>query len=604
MPSIVSGNPEMSARASPYQSIANVALMVRFFRTMFALFGISYIAVVLFQLRISFRISLNILWTFISFRNIFYTLIIYTFSLPLLFARKANLHAKRAVKPNLFGGIVYYLGHWGTYAVVGFYILSAISIATSYYGLHGERYLSAVFVYMQGRNNAPRINEKFVYAVSHIIFLGVVFSAKRMRNGRDCLMSQPINQSKLQILRMSLSSIAQKSFRFSLVYLWRFTIVFFVFGGVLYRLTFRVFSTFSSLADDSYRWSRVFLDPHMILRSFIAGGMATAFWYTLDELFDIFFTEPLLLTGATSDPNRCLVSGLRLENKPIMKHFAFYELWLVMRSHPHRRIALFEDIMSTPTMWHQVSEECFKVVFELITAIERERVHPPAKKPEKEQKEPTEGKKELPPSPNRIKPVVADIFAGGKKGGDLRQRIGFPPESGSNAPSIPEGQPPTVATSKQQQGASISPEVWVANLVLNMRKMLERYRWGKILFAETGERQAQRVFSNWQLVIWAAQVLSRLTAASYHEDQYGVVQRDIPRVLECLLTCLMATEEFLQRPPDKRKRARVVQETHAVVTAIEACIYEIVVVFYESLGEMRFPPRIAQRLQVFMDFKE
>jgi len=39
-------------------------------------------------------------------------------------------------------------------------------------------------------------------------------------------------------------------------------------------------------------------------------------------------------------------------------------------------------------------------------------------------------------------------------------------------------------------------------------------------------------------------VISRLICASLHEDQYGVVQRDIPRTLELLLSFLSAVEEY------------------------------------------------------------
>jgi hypothetical protein len=38
-------------------------------------------------------------------------------------------------------------------------------------------------------------------------------------------------------------------------------------------------------------------------------------------------------------------------------------------------------------------------------------------------------------------------------------------------------------------------------------------------------------------------VLSRLVCLSLTEDRYGIVQRDIPRILEALLVFLMALED-------------------------------------------------------------
>jgi len=60
--------------------------------------------------------------------------------------------------------------------------------------------------------------------------------------------------------------------------------------------------------------------------------------------------------------------------------------------------------------------------------------------------------------------------------------------------------------------------------------------------------------------------ISRLTCASFHEDQYGVVQRDIPQILELLLSFLSAIEEYYDQvrslyvpppPPDEQKEGDV-----------------------------------------------
>ncbi|EEB98438.1 hypothetical protein MPER_02049, partial [Moniliophthora perniciosa FA553] len=42
----------------------------------------------------------------------------------------------------------------------------------------------------------------------------------------------------------------------------------------------------------------------------------------------------------------------------------------------------------------------------------------------------------------------------------------------------------------------------------------------------------------------AVHVLSHLVCASLSEDRYGVVQRDIPKILEALLSFLSAVEEY------------------------------------------------------------
>lgn len=44
-------------------------------------------------------------------------------------------------------------------------------------------------------------------------------------------------------------------------------------------------------------------------------------------------------------------------------------------------------------------------------------------------------------------------------------------------------------------------------------------------------------------------MLSRLVCASLTEDRYGVVQRDIPRILEALLAFLIALEDAQKEIP-------------------------------------------------------
>ena len=54
-------------------------------------------------------------------------------------------------------------------------------------------------------------------------------------------------------------------------------------------------------------------------------------------------------------------------------------------------------------------------------------------------------------------------------------------------------------------------------------------------------------------------MLSRLVCASLTEDRYGVVQRDIPRILEALLLFLTALEEAqkdIAAPDDAEEAAR------------------------------------------------
>jgi nucleoporin NDC1 len=73
------------------------------------------------------------------------------------------------------------------------------------------------------------------------------------------------------------------------------------------------------------------------------------------------------------------------------------------------------------------------------------------------------------------------------------------------------------------------------------------------------------------------QVISRLTCASLTEDRYGVVQRDIPRILEAFLSFLSAVEDYqikvnslyVAPKPDEQLTPKEIQERETLRYEVE-----------------------------------
>jgi len=117
-------------------------------------------------------------------------------------------------------------------------------------------------------------------------------------------------------------------------------------------------------------------------------------------------------------------------------------------------------------------------------------------------------------------------------------------------------------------------------------------------------------------------VLTHLTCASLTEDRFGVVQRDIPRILEALLSFLSAVEEYQDEikakysvpvgdGADAGMEARVLIEIEVVKAgetlgdiagALKDGIARIVRTFGDKLLAFKFPPRTARKLQGFIDY--
>ncbi|KAG8743050.1 hypothetical protein FRC10_000431 [Ceratobasidium sp. 414] len=72
-----------------------------------------------------------------------------------------------------------------------------------------------------------------------------------------------------------------------------------------------------------------------------------------------------------------------------------------------------------------------------------------------------------------------------------------------------------------------------------------RWAWD-VLFVERQDAKLEALLRNRAADVWAIEALSALVMHSLQEDPYGRVQRDIPRVLEALVSYLGALEQLIE----------------------------------------------------------
>jgi nucleoporin NDC1 len=106
--------------------------------------------------------------------------------------------------------------------------------------------------------------------------------------------------------------------------------------------------------------------------------------------------------------------------------------------------------------------------------------------------------------------------------------------------------------------------------------------------------------------------LSALAAASYNEDRYGGVQRDVPKILESYIGCIIALERSmdgstlrdLEAVRGELEPTQVVhRQTLVMLDVLHNCVYELTNTFYETLRVFTFPPVVAHRLEQYLEFR-
>ena len=123
-----------------------------------------------------------------------------------------------------------------------------------------------------------------------------------------------------------------------------------------------------------------------------------------------------------------------------------------------------------------------------------------------------------------------------------------------------------------------------------------------------GDSAVRSVYAKSQLVIWAVEGLSHLVAASISEDRYGVVQKDLPKVLEALLTLQQTVERHRKGSTATARKNRFetqdLQLKQELRVALKSSLFRICVAFGEHLEALPLPPELRQRLHSYQTFAE
>nr|XP_008166142.1 nucleoporin NDC1 isoform X2 [Chrysemys picta bellii] len=154
---------------------------------------------------------------------------------------------------------------------------------------------------------------------------------------------------------------------------------------------------------------------------------------------------------------------------------------------------------------------------------------------------------------------------------------------------------------------------WLQNKQEQVRSFLSKRVLIMYFFSKHPEASIQAVFSDAQMHIWALEGLSRLVAASFTEDRFGVVQTTLPAILNTLLTLQEVVDKHFKLPHASSKPPRIsgsLMDTSyktlrfALRASLKTAIYRITTTFGEHLNAVHVSAEHKKRLQQFLEFKE
>uniref|UniRef100_A0A672RHW1 Nucleoporin NDC1 n=1 Tax=Sinocyclocheilus grahami TaxID=75366 RepID=A0A672RHW1_SINGR len=333
------------------------------------------------------------------------------------------------------------------------------------------------------------------------------------------------------------------------------------------------------------------LDFSLLYHLSISGTFLYLTWYLTVLLFRICVTEAYsfpVQSTFTEDAEQSLPKVLAEKNTLVMKFLALQDLALLSHHSLSRRLEVFS--LSQPGghahNWNAISRECLSLLSELTQRL------------------------------------VAHQDAVASNGRVKSQSASSDTRSASSSSS---GKTPRLSVPLRTPGSVFKSSVGGANNALTapftpdvnspfsspaIRRLVGQQDRQSPCF---GTEQSPHIMRRGPKLWSASTGLSHLVAASFSEDQFGVVQTTLPNVLSCLVVLLEAVDRHFKLPHASSKPVRTIcsmgDSTYktlrfALRAALKTAIYKITTTFGEHLNAVNISTEHRKRLQQFLEFKD
>ncbi|KAF9088678.1 Nucleoporin NDC1 [Mortierella sp. GBA35] len=549
----------------------------------------------------------------------------FVFGSLLLGLRNARVKVNPRFSPTYFHDLLAIFSDPLSWVLVSFYViltsvLHAFILAPSN---NSSANFSELVVFINERG-IPQINERYILTRTFSVVFGVVYGARHLIYQKDWLAFPEVQLSTVDYI---FNNYWKQVFSISGKLAFKTTGAFWIIYNIIFSRVL-VNSAMRFVADEilyhAPQYGPRWYSFGLMTRLFFTSLSISVFLDSVHLVCDHFLAKKMNVSGGSIDPNACLISGLKVDGsnttpETLLTFHAFQELAHLAAHSPARRRDIFGDAGSSPSSWTQISSHCMEVLNKAA-----KRINTVPAKPSKTSA-PTAGsgnlgttvRRRLPPGQggafesNIFRPTKHDHFFDSLKGPSTEEILA---KSRAEAEKdAKDADKKATVVSKPKDRLELIAFRWISN---KAKELALKYPDIQRHLSVIPEKEILRSTEDLHLILWAFQSLARLVTASYGEDNYGVVQKDIPKVLETMLGLLMTLESFLLTEGASAKlqsnkysahvdaQKLTIRRAYAMVQALKTAIYQIVVVFRGQLGEFTLASAYANRLKHFVNFDE
>lgn len=352
---------------------------------------------------------------------------------------------------------------------------------------------------------------------------------------------------------------------------------------------FVLFVTFTLLDShplDSF--SRLF-DLSLITHLFLVQVIYNATTNNMYLLLEIFLTQwksfevgPHKAQNQDAKQPTTLIDALTMDQIPIIQHLAYHDLASLSSMDPSRRSTLF--VLSQPGghpyHWNSVTSRCLELIDKLSTSLNAASPFPIQNDPAPQNQ----------PLPNNHSETDG-------RGYVYRMRNLL----------TPQVTPSTVENTNLKLESSFNKFIkdkWLIFTKYLFSKPIIEY-----IFSEQEENRIHHVLLDGQVVGWAVQAISTLTVASLTEDAYGIVQKDLPKIINALLTLKQTLDKVqkssvLMRKQYNKEDKLAKQSFMCLQSTVKRSLYKIVCNYEPYIMDLSLDTLVIEKLHNFIGYRE
>lgn len=482
-------------------------------------------------------------------------------------------------------------------------LYAAISgcITWIYLSLVGGKYGEMVAL-CSSDDNKPCLIEGHLFLMLNGFWIGIYFFVHNIIFGPRTLLFPVIQQLKFVQVKAELQLLIKQAMIDAVSPTMYFTVMYFWNGGVIRNYVSDIMDY--NVEDKSLETVFGLMNISLVFYAWCFSGIFIFTIYTMMLMFEVHLTEHLVfLVSPVYRNSDCLTlhKSLAMTDIPIIQYLGFLDLKILAEKDRRRREELFtlSHPGGHPYNWNAVVEESLKLIRKFTEDINKANTET---QPAPESKEYTVTKDYF---SSKSSAVVStgnhSTSISGMRNMSLRVQNMSDVYLCQSSSNIVQFQTPPI---------SISQESIIRTVKLYATQALDalcRKPGISFIFGELPDAKVRYHLAQCQPVIWAVQGLSHLAAASFKEDSYGVVQKDLPAIITSLFQLKQALDKLQKIGNYKRSQKTEhhdIKMKAALRSAVKRSLYCICITFGDHVKELPLTKEVLQQLQDFLIFRE